>query len=183
MKQKLFINLIFVALVWAAVPSRVFAQQSEAGAAANLATSTVTMDGRISQLGAFLRAYGSPLTSMADHFVTEADRLGLDWKLVAAIAGVESTFGKRIPPGSFNAWGWGVFTGMNDGVHFRDWQDGITVVSEGLMTRYIDRGAITIEQIGAIYAASSRWAGNVRFFMQKIEEFEPASAKFLPITI
>ena len=31
---------------------------------------------------------------------------GLDYRLVPAISGVESTFGKHIPDNSYNAYGW-----------------------------------------------------------------------------
>ena len=117
------------------------------------------------------------------HFVAEADRLGLDWKLVAAIAGVESTFGHRVPRNSYNAWGWGIFTGKQDGIHFATWADGITTVSEGLKNRYVNRGAKTIEQIGRIYAASPTWSRKVNFFLAKIEAFVPTDPATLDVEI
>ncbi len=96
-----------------------------------------------------------------------------NWAMVAAIAGVESTFGKRIPRGSYNAWGWGIPTGARPGIGFDGWEDGIETVAKGLRTRYIDRGADTLPKIGRIYAPpSTTWAGKVRFFMNQIEETE-----------
>ncbi len=140
-------------------------------------------DERVTHLKFYLENHDSPLSDSAGHFVAEADRLGLDWKLVAAIAGVESTFGKHIPANSYNGWGWGVFTGTSDGKHFKDWNDGITQVSEGLRYRYVDRGAVSVEQMGRIYAASPVWSTNVRFFLRKIEEFSPNKVDHLAVTI
>lgn len=140
-------------------------------------------DERVMRLKTYLESHDSPLTDSADHFVAEADRLGLDWKLVAAIAGVESTFGKHVPANSYNGWGWGIFTGASDGIHFKNWDDGITVVSEGLRHRYMDKGATSVEQIGRIYAASPVWSAKVNFFLQKIEEFELARVDHLAVTI
>lgn len=140
-------------------------------------------DPRVVKLEAYLQSHNSPLTNEASHFVSEADRLGLDWKLVAAISGVESTFGKFVPRNSYNGWGWAIFTGQNDGMHFGSWKDGITVVSEGLKYRYIDKGAKTIDQIGRIYAASPTWSTKVRFFLQKIEDFTPTGVEHLSVTI
>lgn len=140
-------------------------------------------DPRVTKLEAYLNIHRSPLVEEAGHFVSEADRLGLDWKLVAAIAGVESTFGKYIPRNSYNGWGWAIYTGQNDGRHFTSWKEGITVVSEGLKYRYIDRGAVTLEQIGRIYAASPTWSSKVKFFMQKIEDFAPETIEHLSVTI
>jgi len=157
----------------------------EAGTAATLAfNQTDTSDTRVERLRAFLASYDSPLASDAETFVAEADKNNIDWKLVAAIAGVESTFGKQIPAGSYNCWGWGVFTGAQDGVHFRDWADGIAVVSEGLRKNYIDRGADDIYDIGWIYAANGdSWAGHVRYFIDKLESFQPTEVKELPVVI
>ena len=45
-------------------------------------------DPRVLKLEANFDSHNSPLLSEASHFVSEADRLGIDWKLVAAIAGV-----------------------------------------------------------------------------------------------
>lgn len=161
----------------------VLAQETEAGAAAQLTFGQITRDERIDRLRSYLTAHNSPLVEESAHFVAEADRLGLDWKLVAAIAGTESTFGKHVPEGSYNAWGWGIPTGAESGIAFGHWKQGITTVSEGLKYRYIDRGAASVEQIGRIYAASPRWAGNVRFFLNKIEAFTPADPDLLEITL
>lgn len=154
------------------------AQEKESGASA-VSTFTELLDYqpdiRFIHLQRFLETHNSPLAEYADSFVKEADANGLDWKLVTAIAGVESTFGKRIPSGSYNAWGWGIPTGAQSGIAFKDWGTGIQTVSRGLKTRYVDRGAVTIEQMGRIYAASPRWAGNVRFFIQRIEDFTKLS--------
>jgi len=155
----------------------------EAQATATLAVHAPVEDRRVDRLAAYLASQHSPLAKDAAHFVAEADRFNLDWRLVAAISGVESTFGKHIPRGSFNAWGWGVFTGAQDGVHFKDWKEGITRVSEGLRTNYVDRGTQTIEQIGRIYAASPAWPWKVRFFLTQIEEFVPNSPALLAISM
>ncbi len=173
---------IFAALIFGVFPGRP-AWANEAGAAAQLSMHSVAIDSRVQQLTDYLASHNSPLTGSARHFVNEADRLGLDWKLVVAIAGVESTFGRHIPTGSFNAWGWAVFTGRQFGAAFENWEKGITTVSEGLRYNYIDKGAVTIEQIGRIYAASPVWSQKVRFFLAKIEQFAPTRSGQLDITI
>ncbi len=154
-----------------------------AGAAATLSSRLVEKDHRVAHLEKFLRTYNSPLAGEASHFVAEADRLNLDWKLVAAIAGTESTFGKQVPNGSFNAWGWGIPTGAQWGLAFPDWKSAITAVSEGLRFNYVDRGAKTLDQIGYIYAASPAWASHVRFFISKIEAFTPSSPSLIDLTL
>lgn len=184
--MKLLQRLIMLALAALFVawrPAAVLAREPEAEATAQLVTSYLPADSRVNRLKLYLETLNSPLAEVASHFVLEADRLDLDWRLVAAIAGVESTFGKHIPTGSYNAWGWGVFTGAQDGVHFKDWKDGIAQISEGLRYNYIEKGAVTIEQIGRIYAASPAWSWKVRFFLAQIEEFIPNRIEFLDITI
>ena len=150
---------------------------------ASLVVHQPEIDTRTSRLRAYLSSHHSPLVDEADHFINEADRLNLDWRLVPAIAGVESTFGKRIPAASYNAWGWGIPSGAAWGIAFRDWKTGITTVSEGIKYTYIDRGAITINQIGRNYAASEAWSWKVRFFIEQITEFSPNSPELLSVTI
>lgn len=161
----------------------VHAEAPEAGSAGLLAFHQTKLDTRADRLRNFLISFDSPLAESADHFVAEADRLQLDWRLVAAIAGVESTFGKHVPYNSYNGWGWGIFTGQQDGVHFKNWKHGITEVSEGLRYNYINKGAVTLDQIGRIYAASPAWSWKVRFFVDKIESFAPTRPQQLDITI
>lgn len=176
--------IVFVVLIMTFLPNpAAHAQEPEAGSAAQLTFGRILRDERVDQLRAYLTNHNSPLTQESAHFVAEADRLQLDWRLVAAIAGTESTFGKHTPPGSFNAWGWGIPTGAQSGIAFESWNEGITEVSEGLANRYIARGAVTIEHIGRIYAASPRWAGNVRFFLTKIETFTPSEPNLLEVTL
>ena len=183
MKQTL-ITLIFSLLLGFAFPKPVLAVENEARPTASLSfQQVVNRSNRADKLEIFLRAFNSPLADEAEHFVNEADRVGIDWRFVAAIAGVESTFGKHIPNGSYNAWGWGIPTGAQSGIGFDNWKHGITTVSEGLRFNYLDRGAQTVELIGRIYAASPRWSGNVRFFLEKIETFTPNDPSLLAVTL
>ncbi len=162
-------------------PSRAIAFDQEADASGSFGIMIV--DTRISQLTNFLEAVNSPMKGEATHFIREADRLGLDWKLVAAISGVESYFGLHIPRNSYNAWGWAIFTGRSDGRHFDTWKDGVTVVSEGLKEKYVNRGHDTVEKMGPVYAADSSWARKVRFFMNQIETYKPDSTRELAIAL
>lgn len=186
MKQKAFAVFLLILALFSLKTGSVFAAH-EAGKAATFAfrqAADETTDTRVSRLRMFLQSYDSPLAADAETFVREADKYNLDWKLVAAIAGVESTFGKQIPTGSFNGWGWGVFTGTQSGVNFKDWREGIAVVSEGLRTNYMDRGATDIYAMGWIYAANGdSWANHVRYFVDKLETFVPTEVAQLPVVI
>ena len=123
-------------------------------------------DYRVAVLKNFLAEHNSPLTDYAGEFVASADKYGLDWRLVPAITGVESTFGKRIPENSFNAYGW-----ANGDYQFDSWENSIDTVSMTLKTKYIDKGAPTIAKIGRRYAPPSEtWAGKVKYFVAKIDK-------------
>ena len=183
MNKTLIVSMIAIAVLGIYVP-RVRADASSiSDPSANRNQLVSVTDERPEILKAYLTAKGSPMADDADFFVSEADRLNLDWKLVVAIAGVESTFGQQIPKGSFNAWGWGVFTGASDGVHFQNWQDGITEVSQGLRYRYMDKGAKTVDEIGDIYAASPAWSFKVKWFVNDIEQFQAEIGNRLAVTI
>jgi len=159
------------------------AEIMESDASARTHTEKTPDDHRADMLKEYLQSRHSPLADDAHTFVTEADRLDLDWKLVAAISGVEATCGRHIPHGSHNAWGWGIPTGARHGVAFESWSEGITTVSEGLKYRYINRGATTIQAIGRIYAASPAWSTKVRWMIADIDAFITRSTQTLAVTI
>lgn len=117
----------------------------------------------------YLAKYNSPMKDQAQNFVDAAKTYNVDWKLVPAIAGVESTFGKFIP-GGYNAWGWGVYG--TQAIYFTSWRDGIFTVTKGLKENYINKGLTDPFAMNRIYAASPAWGGHVSFFLQDLEKFE-----------
>jgi hypothetical protein len=122
-------------------------------------------------LQAFLEKRNSPLAPHAKTFVAEAKKNNLDWRLVAAISGLESSFGLHIPVNSYNGWGYGVYG--NNVRRFESWDEGIEVVSAAIRNDYMNKwGATTIPEIGRIYAASPTWAVRVQYFINAIDEFE-----------
>lgn len=118
----------------------------------------------------FLARHRSPMVGLGGVFVSVADRYGLDYRLMPAIAFQESTLGKNIPRNSHNAWGWAIYTGENSGAHFRNWTQAIETVAKGLKYDYIDRGLHTPEAIMTRYADSSdgSWAFGVEFAMEEM---------------
>lgn len=143
------------------------------GSSAVLTTTSKTAleDNRTRILKKYLEQFDSPLAPYAGSFVENADKYDLDWKLVAAISGLESTFGQQIPYGTYNGWGWGIYG--DNRIYFSSWENGIGTVSQGLRTKYMDAwGAKNVWEIGRIYAASPTWAQRVIYFMNQIEAFK-----------
>jgi hypothetical protein len=138
---------------------------AEASAELNEISTPPDFDYRVEVLERFLSENQSPLTPYAKELVENADEYHLDWRFVTAIAGVESTFGRRMPSSSYNAYGW-----ANGVYRFNSWEDSIETVSKTLREKYKDEGAFSIEQIGRKYAPPSKtWAQKVRFYMRKID--------------
>lgn len=125
-------------------------------------------DPRVVILKNYLAKFNSPLEDSATDFVEAADKYQVDWKLVAAIAGVESTFGK-FTPGGYNCWGWGVYG--DQALGFKSYKDGIYTVTEGLRKNYIDKGLTKPLAINRVYAASPTWGVKVNYFINDIEKF------------
>jgi len=108
----------------------------------------------------------APLADYAEKFVEVANKYGLDYRLLPAIATVESNGGKNNFR-SYNAWGWG-------SKGFSSFEEGIEVVGRGLKTGYIDKGRDTVEEIAPIYCPPNykNWARSVNQFMLEIERIE-----------
>ena len=149
-------------------PAQAQTATNTAGFSGVLKSSCLLSDGpdyRVEKLNNFLEGQNSPLADYAEVMVEAADAYSLDWRLVPAITGVESSFGKRMPYNSYNAYGWN-----NGDFRFNSWSESIWHVSKTLKERYVNRGATTVWAISRIYAPpSTTWAGKVNYFMGKIE--------------
>lgn len=145
------------------------ASESSARLVSPVAETTVN-DDRINTIQSFLEQYDSPLAPFASDFVKSADKYQLDYRLLVAISGVESTFGKNIPAFSYNGWGWGIYG--NYTLRFNSWPDAIETISKGLREGYLGSNPDSNPYvIGPTYAASPAWASHVDYWMQKIEYF------------
>lgn len=173
--KKSFILLIFSAfLVLFSIPKNAQAADklTMAGASGVLKNEagldSASQIQKINQLEAFLESYRSPLAPYARVLVEVAEKYQIDWKLVPAITGVESTFGRQIPYNSYNAYGW-----ANGKYSFSSWEESIEKVTKTLKEKYYDRGLNNPYKIGPVYAPPSKtWAGKVSRFMNEIENFK-----------
>jgi len=166
--MKKLLTILSILIIWAltnAGPS--FGQELEntISSSAQLKDETSEFDNRTQILKEYLSQFNSPLGDYAQEFIEAADAYDLDWRLLPAITGVESTYGKFIPKNSYNAYGW------NNGAYtFQSWEDSIWTVTKALKEKYLDRGADTVDKIGRIYAPPSPfWAGKVKRIMAKID--------------
>jgi len=113
----------------------------------------------------YLEKNDSPMVESTRSFIKACRKYNIDCFLLPSIAGLESTFGKFILPGSYNPFGWdrGYMT-------FKDWDEAIMTVAEGLKNHYVYKGAETVEEIGPIYSESPTWAPRVNFFINKFNQ-------------
>ncbi|KUK83461.1 MAG: hypothetical protein XD98_0340 [Microgenomates bacterium 39_6] len=173
-KKIFFTNLVgFIFLGFLAKPQEAIAAGAqEAGASAQAVFLEDKLekspDLRLAKLEDFLVAKASPLADYAVDFIFFADQFNIDWRLLPAIAGIESGFGKVIPAGSYNAYGWG-----NGKIYFSSWPESIEVVSRALSKKYYQKGLDTPEKIGPVYAPPSPdWASKIRAIMNQIDQIE-----------
>jgi len=114
-----------------------------------------------------LKKYDSPLVDEVDSFIQACEKYDLDCYLLPSIAGLESTFGRYILANSYNPFGWG-----GGRIVFANWSEGIESVAKGLKENYLNRGALTVNQIGRIYSESPTWAPRVSWFIKQFENEE-----------
>jgi len=128
-----------------------------------------TADARPVIIRQYLEKYHSPLFPYADNIFAVSQQYHLDYRLLVAIAQQESNLGKKIPPGSYNAWGWGIHSRGTLG--FANWPEAIEVVARGLREDYLDKGYRTPEEIMTKYTPLSNgsWAFGVNQFMAEME--------------
>lgn len=136
-------------------------------------------DSRPAQMHVVLAKYNSPMVGLEDTLITTAEKYNLDWTLLAAIAGTESSFAKRMPAHCINPYGWGIY-GDNK-LCFASLEEAIEGVAAGLAGKY---NTTSIESIAHTYntVSTAGWISHTEFFMNKIKTAQvPVSA--LPITL
>jgi hypothetical protein len=125
-----------------------------------------------------LKKYDAVLLSEVDSFLEACTTYDLDCYLLPSISGVESTFGKFLIPSTHNPFGWG--RGI---LEFDTFHDAIMAVGKGLRNGYLDKGATTVDEIGAIYCEGNTWSGKVNYFMAKFQEEEQKQLFFMQDTV
>lgn len=135
----------------------------------NVSAEAEVGDARVEIIRQYLEQYDSPMVEHAEILVREADNNGLDFRLTTAIAQQESNLCKRIPPETYNCWGWGIHSEGTLG--FISFEEGIKTVSKGLKENYVDKGYTTPDVIMTKYTPSSNgsWAKGVNQFMAEMQ--------------
>lgn len=185
MKKKILLLSLFLLISFSASPAQALQEVDQTNIVPEEIQSK-KLDNKAQILSAYFAKHNSPLETSAQDFIDAANQYNLDWKLVAAISGVESTFGKHIP-GGYNGWGWGVYG--TQAIYFESWREAIFTISKGLRENYINKGYTEPYSMNRIYAASPFWGGKVTYFMNQIDKFaaeyetENAELGVLPSTI
>lgn len=127
-------------------------------------TSSVKVDREV-KLKKLLQRYHAPLSNQTETFIKVADKYGLDWRLLPAISGMESTFGQFLIEESYNPFGWG-----GGYIYFDSFEEAIETVGRELAKRF--KTHTTPEEIGPTYTPPNykNWINGVNFFMRQLDE-------------
>ncbi len=145
-----------------AAPNKGNGQNS--GEVDGISTSIEASDARAQIISNFLSRYDSPLKPFDDYgkmLVNIADKYGLDFRLLPAIAMTESTLCKFIPEGTYNCTGYGITATSTLG--FKSFQESFEATAKGLKFNYVDKGLTNPLDIMRKYCPSSNgsWQNSV----------------------
>lgn len=97
-------------------------------------SATPKLDTRISSTESFLGKYNSTLASSSALIIKYSDEYNIDYKIIPAIAGIESTFCKNYPEASHNCFGYMNIDGNGIWL-FEDFESAIRKVAWAIGTR------------------------------------------------
>lgn len=186
MGKKLFsiVLTVFIAANFGAASARAQAIAGSSAAVAYIEKNSTTsinlqkMALKRKAMTEVLKRYNAPLLTEVDSFIDACTTYNLDCYLLPSISGVESTFGRFLIPGTYNAFGWG--RGL---LGYTSFNQTIMTVGKGIRENYIDKGADTVDKIGRIYCEGDTWSGKVKFFMNQFEEEEKKQLFFMQDTV
>lgn len=153
------------------------------GEVKGISTVYETGDARGDIVNGFLERYKSPVLLEDPEFgytlVEIADKYGLDYRLLPAIAMQESNLCKVIPSNSFNCLGFGVHS--RGTMRFENFESNFDTAAKTLKTKYVDIGLTTPEKIMTKYTPSSNgsWAASVNQWIAEMEYNDRALGKEL----
>jgi len=133
--------------------------------------SSITRDTRADRIDAYFEARSMPLAGFGEKFVEEADRCGLDWRLLPAIGVRESSGGKRLM--NNNPFGWG-----SAKIYFANFDEAIEVVTSNLCgenqntARYYADNDYMTKLYWFNGTVLPSYPAEVEFIMEMIEETE-----------
>ncbi len=131
------------------------------------------LEERAQQIDALLESYDSPLAGYGKKFVLEAQKNDIDWRLLAAISGVESTFGRHACKKAKNS-----FLGYGScKIDFKSVDDAIEKVSASLggnneNTAHHYEGKNTIQILKKYNSVIPTYASKVIRIMKMIDDEE-----------
>jgi hypothetical protein len=142
-----------------------FAYAALPAASGTLRISVLQEDARLTAVREFFKRYKSDLLPYADDVIIAADKYGLDYRLIPAIAMQESNLCKKAPKDSYNCWGFGIYG--KKVTRFDNYKDAIDTVTKTLAVKYKANGLETPEEIMSKYTPGSNgsWADGVNHFM------------------
>jgi hypothetical protein len=137
-------------------------------ASGTLKVNIVSQDARLVAVKSFFKKYHSDLLPFADKVINSADKYGLDFRLIPAIAMQESGGCKNAPKDSYNCWGFGIYA--KKVTKFDNYAQAIDTVTKTLALQYKEKGLETPEQIMTRYTPGSNgsWARGVNQFMNQL---------------
>lgn len=145
-----------------------FAYAALPAASGTLKVSISEQDARLTAVKDFFKRYKSDLLPYADDVIIAADKYGIDYRLIPAIAMQESNLCKKAPKDSYNCWGFGIYG--KKVTRFDNYKDAIDTVTKTLASKYKANGLETPEQIMTKYTPGSNgsWADGVNHFMDQL---------------
>ena len=99
----------------------------------------------------FLASKDSPMAGQGQNFFNAGEKYNVDPRLIVALSGAETSFGKDITWGQYNAWNWGWNASNRSNSPFSSWAAGISAVSEGIHAGYL-QARPPLTTAGAIYS-------------------------------
>jgi hypothetical protein len=141
------------------------------GEVKGIETTMAGEDARAEIVANFLERHDSPLLPADEYgrkLVDIADRHGIDFRFLPAIAMQESNLCKKIPPGSYNCLGFGIHE--RGTLMFDNYEANFERAARELKANYIDQGLDTPEKIMHKYTPSSNgsWAESVKQWMAEM---------------
>ncbi len=123
------------------------------------------LEEKAAKIEALFSRYNSPMSGLGKLIINRATECGGDYKIIVAIAGNESGFG-RIPYKLYNPFGY------LDGVQYANWEDAVNQISCKISKEFLkpcnNDLTCVISTYGGPDTDKPKWISNITYFMSQL---------------
>jgi len=139
---------------------------------ATISDSVEIDDARAAIIDQYFKEHKCPLAGTGRKMVELSDEHNFEFWWLPAIAWQESSCGKNIIDGSYNAWGYGIYG--DNAKKFSNWDEAMEIIANDLSVNFFGKGLVEPCEVERRYTPPSKgsWCRSIKYFKDELINYK-----------